>query len=287
MVFALPSAPHSFETSGVVSLASRKADAKGFVFVPEYHHIGNTRGPMFRTAATFRADLERFRKLGFRPVTVMEYATNTMTLPKGASPVAITFDDANPSQLKLRRDGSVDPGCAVGIWMAFAKKHPEFPVKATFYVLPHFFDQREFRHRKFEILRSLGCEIASHTVTHPNLARCSSERVKRELAGAIDRLEKMGLKGPFGFAAPYGLFPRDRSLLKGFKYKGKTYRQAYAALAYYGAGFSPEDRRFSPFAIRRIVCTGGGEGMDDYFSRVRRGKVRLYVSAGPSVVVKR
>lgn len=285
MIFAPP--PPGTENGGAVSLASRKPDQRGFVLVPEYHHIGNTRGPMFRTAATFRADLERFWKLGFRPVTVMEYATNTMTLPKGASPVALTFDDANPSQLRMRRDGTVDPGCAVGIWMSFAKKHPEFPVKATFYVLPHFFDQREFRHKKFEILRGLGCEIASHTVTHPNLARSSANKVKRELAGAIDRLERMGLKGPFGFAAPYGLFPRDRSLLKGFKWRGKTYRQAYAALAYYGAAFSPEDRRFSPFAIRRIVCTSGSEGMDDYFSRLRRNRVRLYVSAGPSVVVSR
>ncbi len=276
--FVLPllSADHS----GIVSLSSRKPDTKGFVLVPEYHHISSRRGPMFRTAAEFRADLERLWRLGFRPVTIAEYASNRMTLPKGASPVAMTFDDSNPSQLKLRRDGSVDPGCAVGILMAFARAHPEFPAKATFYVLPHFFGQSEFRKRKLAILRGLGCEIASHTVTHPNLARCSSERVKRELAGAIDRLEGMGLKGPFSFAAPYGLFPRDRSLLKGFRYRGKVYRQANAALAYYGAGFSPEDRRFSPYAIRRIVCCHGGEGIEDYLSRARRGKIRLYVSAG-------
>lgn len=278
MIPPVPAVFYRADASPIRALSSRKPDTMGRVLIPEYHNIMRGRGPMYRTPAQLRADLERMWRLGFRPVTVREYVENRMELPRGASPVVMTFDDSSPTQLKLRKDGTVDPQCAVGVMMAFAKAHPDFPAKATFYVLPRFFDQRHFREQKLRLLLDLGCEIASHTMTHPDLARCSDVRVKRELAGAIEFLTKLGVPGPYSFAAPYGLYPRNRALVAGFTYKGKKYAHASAAFAYYGAARSPNDARFNRFALDRIVSCPGDEGIDDYLDRARRNRIRLYVA---------
>ncbi|MER3496141.1 MAG: hypothetical protein C4320_04665 [Armatimonadota bacterium] len=286
-VFALPSATRMLaagEFGPIRSLESRTPDTKGMVYVLEYHHIRSGRGPMFRTPRELVHDLERLWRLGFRPVTVAEYATNRMPLPKGASPVILTFDDAHPSQLHIRPDGTVDPKCAVGILMAFAKKHPDFPAKATFYVLPNFFGQRKYRAKKVKILQDLGCEIGTHTMTHPQLSRLSDEGVKREIAGISDFVGSLGVKGPYSFAPPYGLMPRNRLLVKGFTYRGKTYRNLSNAYAFYGPAFSPNDPRFSPFAINRIVAEKGQDGIEHYLSRAALGKVHLYVSPGGDAI---
>lgn len=277
----IPPVPAVFlkaDASPIRRLAVRPADTLGRVFVPEYHNISRGRGPMYRTPSQLAFDLERMWRLGFRPVTMREYAEGRMRLPRGASPVAITFDDSSGTQLRLRRDGTVDPQCAVGVMMAFARRHPDFPARATFYVLPRFFDQPQFRAQKLRILLELGCEIGSHTLTHPDLAKCSDGRVKRELAGAIEFLTRLGVPGPYSFAAPYGLYPRHRSLVAGFTYKGRRYTHANAAFAYYGAGRSPFDHRFDRFRIDRIVACPGREGLDDYLDRARRGRIRLYVA---------
>ena len=59
-------------------------------------------------------------------------------LPAGLSPVVITFDDASPGQFRYIEDKGqlkVDPRSAVGIWDAFAAKHPEWKGRGTFCVL--------------------------------------------------------------------------------------------------------------------------------------------------------
>ena len=112
-------------------VSTRPANLNGKVFVAEYHHIRAGKGGMFRTPQAFIDDLNRFYKDGFRPVTVAEYVTGKMPIPPGSSPVVFTFDDANPTQYWIRKDGSVDPDCAIGIWQEFAKTHPDFPIKAT------------------------------------------------------------------------------------------------------------------------------------------------------------
>jgi len=53
--------------------------------------------------------------------------------------VVLTFDDSSPGQFRyLAQNGStsVDPDCAVGILEAFARRHPDFGLAATFFVLP-------------------------------------------------------------------------------------------------------------------------------------------------------
>lgn len=256
----------------------RKPNHHGVVFVGEWHHIEPGKGPMFRTAGQFTADLARLDKMGFRPVTARDWLAGKMHLPKGTSPVVMTFDDSHHDQLRLLKNGQVDPRCGVGVWQAFAKIHPEFPVRATFFVLPPvLWGQPEWNGRKLKLLRAWGCEVANHTMNHPDLRRVSDARVQREIGGCALALEKLGEKGPFTFAYPYGSTPRRRKFLSGFTYK--KHRVVVSAAFIAGAGPSPMPgaKGFSRYLIPRIQPVSGENGLAWWLDRVAKGKVKPYV----------
>lgn len=250
----------------------------GKVFVVEYHHIRSGKGTMFRTTAEFKADLARFYKDGFRPVTVSEYLDNKMPLPPGAAPVVFTFDDANPSQIRFLDDGTLDPNCAVGIWEGFAKTHPDFPVHATFYILPVMWSQPKWVTKKIELLHSLGCELADHTITHPILRKLTDDKVKWEIGEAWLRLEKLGEPAPYSFAFPYGVSPRNKNLVKGFEYQGQQIRPKAAFLVGAEPAPSPIDPKLDRYRIPRIQACKGPSGLDDWLGRFEKGDVKVYVA---------
>lgn len=256
----------------------RKPNPNGKVFVVEYHHIDTGKGEMYRSPEEFKGDLERLYKLGFRPCTVSQYLDDKMEMPPGATPAVFTFDDSNPSQLQMNEDGTVKPDCAVGIWMEFAKTHPDFPVRATFYVLPVMFGQPKLREKKLALLRELGCELGNHTVNHLKLKRLSDEKVKQELAVATDDLEKMGEKLPVSIALPYGMSPKNRALLKGFDYKGKKYTFKAVFLVGSNPAPAPTDPKLDRFRIPRIQAYNGELSLTKWLDQYEKGHVKVYVA---------
>lgn len=259
-------------------VTDRPGNEKGSVLILEYHHVKQGKGDMFRAPEQFAKDLERLYMMGFRPVTVSEYLADDMTLAPGASPVVMTFDDSNPSQFQIREDGSVDPKCAVGMWMAFAEKHPDFPVKGTFYVLPDvMWGQSKLVAKKVAMLREWGSELGSHTVSHPQLKRLSDEQVKQELAGAIDALEKYGERLPVSVALPFGISPKNKDLLKGFEYRGKRYAMKAAMLVGANPAPAPGDAKLNRYRIPRIQAYPGEAGSDYWLGLAEKGKLKVYV----------
>ena len=164
---------------------------------------------MFRPVDKFREDLNHYYTMGFRPVLASEYLSNRMSIPSGTSPIVITFDDSTPSQIQLEKDGSLAPDCGLGIWKAFAKLHPDFPVHATFFVLPDvMWGAKKSVASKVKLLADLGCEIENHTTTHPKLSHLSDDAVIHELGNAEDKLNVLGSRGIHSLALPYGISPR-------------------------------------------------------------------------------
>ena len=252
----------------------RPADHEGMTVVGEWHHIAVGKTTMHRTPELFRKDLERLDRMGFRPVTARDWLAGRMDLAKGASPVVMTFDDANPDQFELLDDGTVDPKCGVGIWLDFAKAHPEFPVRATFFVLPTMWGQPKWVAKKLEMLREWGCEVANHTITHVPLRHQNDARVEKEVGDAALALAKLGEKGPYNLAYPLGSTPKNIGLLKGFPYKGGRITVASGFLV--GANPSatpPKDL----YRIPRIQATTGDYGLDYWLDLAEKGKVKLYV----------
>jgi len=271
---AVPSASPAIPKAPV---SDRKGNTDGSVFIVEYHHIRKGKTTMERDPADFKKDLESYYKLGFRPCTVSEYLSDKMDLAPGASPMVFTFDDANPSQFQLLPDGSVDPSCAVGIWQAFAKEHPDFPIKATFYVLPTMWGQPNMVQKKVEMLRSWGCELGNHTITHPILRKQTDERVKQELAEASDNLEKLGEKMPPSLALPFGSSPKNASLTHEFDYKGKHYTFKGVMLVGADPAPAPGSKKLNIYRIPRVQACKGPYGIEDWLAKLEKGQVKPYV----------
>ncbi|MCC7229169.1 MAG: polysaccharide deacetylase family protein [Fimbriimonadaceae bacterium] len=258
-------------------VSNRAANPDGLVFIVEYHHIRDGKSTMERSPADFRKDLDRLFQLGFRPISMSDYLSGRISIPAGASPVVFTFDDANPSQFQLNSDLSVDPSCAIGIWQDFASSHPDFPVKATFFVLPQMWGQPAMRSKKVEMLENWGCELGNHTTTHPNLRKLTDEQVKAEIAGGAALLERYGVTGPNLLALPLGISPKNRRLLRGFDRNGPV-----ALRATFLVGANPalpvDSPKFDSTRIPRIQACKGPYGLDDWLDQVEKGKVKVYVA---------
>jgi hypothetical protein len=259
-------------------VTDRPSNPLGAVFVLEYHHLGTSRNSMFRTPDLFRGDLERLDKMGFRPETVTDYLNGSKELAKGASPAVFTFDDSNADQVKLNPDGSLAPDCFLGIWQEFAKTHPEFPIRATFFVLPDtMWGQPKMLPAKLQLLAKLGCELGNHTMTHPILRKLTDEKAEWEIGAAEERLEKLGVPMPASLALPFGVSPRNKSILAGFDYDGK--HVAPKAVFLVGANPAPPigSPKFNRLRIPRIQAYEGPFGIKYWLEKVQGGDVKLYV----------
>jgi hypothetical protein len=197
------SAPIFTASASPSRITDRKGNTKGEVLILMYHKFAATETRYDRSYDHFRHDLQRLYDMGFRPVTMSEYLSDDLHIPSGASPVVITLDDANPTQFTMADDGSADPDCAVGIWQEFARTHPDFPVKATWYVLPTvMWGQRKWEDKKVETLKESGSELACHTWSHPILRNLTDKQVKTEIVRSVDFLGKYGFD-KVSFAYPY------------------------------------------------------------------------------------
>lgn len=252
-------------------VSDRPANLKGSVFIVEYHKIAKEEARWDRSIEKFKSDLERMYEMGFRPVTLESYLDNTMDLPPGASPIVFTFDDSHPSQFRYLDDGRVDPDCAVGIWSDFAAKHSDFPVRATFYVIPSTgpFGQRDQASKKLEQLKAWGCELGSHTLTHRKLSALPEAEVEKELAGAVAAIRDYGFEAT-SIALPFGISPKNAAQLK------KHHRAALLVGA--NPAPAPGSEKFDPMRLPRIQGIEGDFGITYWLDQVEKGRVKPYVA---------
>jgi hypothetical protein len=258
-------------------VSNRPKNQNGVIFIAEYHHIREGKSTMERSPENFRKDLDRMYRLGLRPINVSEYLSGDYNLAPGASPVVLTFDDANPTQVRMLPDGTLDPECGLGILKAFSEKHPDFPPKAVFFVLPELWGQPQHRAKKIEMIRSWGGEVANHTVTHRNLSKLSDEAVKEEIGGSFELLTPFN-GNPEYLALPLGISPKNKDLLKGFVHKGKTWELKAVFLV--GANPAPtaQSEKFDATRIPRIQACEGPMGLDDWLDQLEKGRVKPYVA---------
>lgn len=259
-------------------VTNRPGNENGQVLVLEYHHITEKESRWARSRTNFLRDLQRLYKMGFRPVTLHEYLTNTFKVQPGATPVVFTFDDGHEDQFRMLADGTIDPNCMVGIWQKFAQTHKDFPVKATFYVLPNIpFAQKKFAHRKVGLLKRWGCELGIHTMSHHSLRTVSSDRVKKEIALSIEWLRKWGVN-PTTMAMPYGEYPQDRSLVKKFRWtNGKIYSLEGAVRVGAVPNPPPTSDKIKRWGLPRIQGVDLDFGLTYWLAKIRAGKVSVYV----------
>jgi len=244
------------------AVAQRPANELGQIMVLEYHKIDSPEARWTRTPENFRRDLARLWEKGYRLVALNDLLDGKVDVPPGTTPVILTFDDSSPGQFRyLEKNGAleIDPECAVSILEMFAREHPGFGLKATFYVLPaadppnRLFNQPAHEGRKLQYLVSRGFEIGNHTLWHANLARYPEETVRKQLVLAQERIQRHvpGYR-PRTLALPMGAYPREIGWAVRGSVNGASYQHDAILQVAGGAAPSPFSKRFDPLRLPRI-----------------------------------
>jgi peptidoglycan/xylan/chitin deacetylase (PgdA/CDA1 family) len=260
---------------------SRKPNPYGRIPVLEYHVISDTvKNMWYVERGHFKRQLQLLYDRGYRPVTMKQLLDKDFSeVPRGMSPVVFTFDDASPEQLSyIERDGrlEIDPNSAVGIWVDFQRRHPDWKSRAVFCTLNgageghNFFGDKgikgqktEWRHQKVRWLAEQGHELCNHTLWHAQLSKYPDAFVQEQIARG-----QMGIDSAVPgyrvrtFALPQGLWPKNRQLAwKGSWTDPKTKRTItyeYDAVLEVAGGpaRSPYDSRFNPKSVPRVIVYG-------------------------------
>jgi peptidoglycan/xylan/chitin deacetylase (PgdA/CDA1 family) len=279
-------------------------DRNGRIPILEYHVVGDSSPNMFViTKALFRKNLQTLYDRGYRPITVAQLLDKDFSaVPQGMSPVVFTFDDASPEQFSyIEKDGQleIDPETAVGMWMAFAREHPDWKGRATFCLLPgaeagHAFfgdkekyrgQKKEWRFQKVKWLADNGFELCNHTLWHAQLTKFPDAFVQEQIARgqlAIDSAVP-GYKVRT-FALPQGLWPKNRELAwrgswtdpktgKAVSYSNETVLEVSG-----GPNRSPFDPEFDRTRLSRVIVSGNA--LEQALDRLDAKKVRFVWDGG-------
>ena len=259
----------------------RVPNTMGRIPILEYHLIGPKEGRWERHPDAFRRDLELLYERGYRPISVAQLIDGDLRLPAGLSPVVFTFDDASPSQFRyIERDGElvIDSTSAVGIWLDFNRKHPDWSNKAVFCMLSgaeagrSFFGDKvkfdnqkaEWRMKKVRFLAEQGFELCNHTLWHANLSKYSDAEVQEQIARGVMAIDSAvpGYRVRT-FALPLGEFPKNRDLAQRGEWKdprtGRVVKYDFDAVLLVAGNpvRSPRDSAFNPLRLERVQVMEG------------------------------
>ncbi|HZO62846.1 MAG TPA: putative glycoside hydrolase, partial [Gaiellaceae bacterium] len=245
---------------------SLKPNELGLVPVLMHHQI-RLHGSLYDlTPSQFLGELTRLWRDGFYPVRADDLATGHLNVPKGRSPVVLTFDDADNNQVGFLPDGRLDPNTGLGILESFAKSHPGFPAVATFFVPKNAFEGNGSTPGKtLRWLVEHGFELGNHTRDHVRLSAIGAAGVQRELVlGEHVLSDRVAGYEAKTMALPLGALPRRRALAVSGSWRGESYRFDGVFLAGAEPAPSPFSKRFDPAAIPRIRPNPSWDGSRDF-----------------------
>jgi peptidoglycan/xylan/chitin deacetylase (PgdA/CDA1 family) len=262
------------------------ANEMGKVLVLEYHRLGYPDQRYQRSPAGFRTDLERLYQNGYYPVNFVDLVRGLPHVPAGKKPVVLTFDDSDISQFRVLDDHTVDAETAVGILLNFNMAHPDWPTRATFFVLGNdngnyisIFGQPDWAKSKVRFLVDQGMEVGSHTVNHTNLGATTAERIEWELAVSQFVIEDLAPGYEVqSLSVPYGEFPYTLDFLKAGQWGNFGYTYSGNAAAWGGPSVSPHNPAFDPYRIPRMEVTA--DSINHWLSYFEEHPAEYYISDG-------
>lgn len=278
---------------------TRTANELGGIMILMYHNIGLPESTWTRTPKNFEKDLEVLYRKNFRPISIYDYVTNNIDIPKGMSPFVITFDDGTLGQFKVYdNNGTIKPtsDSAVGILENFREKHSDFHSKAVFFLNGKYpFKQAEYVTFKLNYLVSIGMDIGNHTSSHHDLSKpqnAYAEKIQAAIGTQSSFLESIVPQYRIrSLALCFGARPRAKNLqiyLQKGTYKNHIYENL--AILNVGSSFAPSplDKKFNAMSIPRIRASETATmnvGLYDWLKFFQKHPEKLYVSDGdPNLV---
>lgn len=292
-------------------LVEHQPNELGVVPILEYHVITTDpaqEAQFVRTAEKMRADLQWLYDNNFHVVPLSDVVNNTIQVPAGKHPVALTFDDGTSSHFSYLEDANgdivvdeagepvIDPDCAVGILEAFYAEHPDFgegghfaPLIFNAFAEPDRPEQAPLFDEKVRWMVDHGYEIGNHTWQHTNLIDISNEEFMMTIAEPqIYMNNLLGdhpgnasdiLTLPYGSTPDGDLHPDQRQMmLDGYTYDGHQITLSGALLVGADPAFSPASTEWHKLWIPRIQMFD--ESVDFWFGIFERGEMVLYTSDG-------
>ncbi len=267
----------------------------GRIMVLEYHLIGYPEAQWRRTPENFRKDLEMLYKNDYYPIPLQDLVNGNIKTPAGKTPFVITFDDSSAGQFRYLKKGDrleIDPQSGVGIMERFKREHPDFPLTATFYVLPgtgrnqRLFGQEEYIQEKLDFLVQNGYEIGNHSYWHENLGKVDDIAVQKQLALAVKEIQSFvpGYQVR-SFALPYGIHPKNRILARRGEYQGTKYHHNSVMLVGSGPVPSPYSAEFNSYKMERIQAGDTPWGPKSYVERYQKNPSLRFVSDGDPIKI--
>jgi hypothetical protein len=278
-----------------LDLTKVQPNEAGLVPILEYHDLvksAKTKGYEY-PAASFRRDMQWLYDHNYRPISLHDYVQGKIDCPAGMSPVILTFDDALRGQFNYTADGKIDPDCAVGILDDFHAKHPDWPLKGTFFVLtdvgttlPPPFYQKQYAQGKMDYIVKEGFEIGNHTIHHKaGIRHWPDAKVQAELAGAVANIHQYEPNYLVDtLALPYGVFPKNKKLVISGASGGVSYHNLCALKAGAEPAPSPMGQPLRgdsfPYYLPRIIPGAGTFTIHYWLELMEKEKALKYVSDG-------
>ncbi|WP_069659538.1 polysaccharide deacetylase family protein [Arcticibacter eurypsychrophilus] len=266
----------------------------GRVMVLEYHLIGSPEARWRRTPENLKKDLQLLYDHNYYPVSVHAIASGELNVPAGKTPFALTFDDSSAGQFRyLEMNGKlvIDPECAVGIVENFKKAHPDFPLTATFYVLPavkptlRLFAQPEYKKQKLEWLQKNGYEIGNHTWFHAQLSKLSDEEAQKHLGMFVKEMRTyLPDYEPKSLALPLGMHAKNRALEVSGEFEGTHYKHESVMLVGSATSVSPYSKRFDALAIQRVQGGEHQENPENFMNSQIKHQTRFVSDGNPETI---
>lgn len=201
------------------------------------------------TFKKFKSDLEYLYKNNYIPISKNELLTGNFNVPKGKTPVLLTFDDGTKTQVSFNlKDNKLilKENTMAYIFLEFSKQHPEFPLHGLIFINKNPFPGDGTVNQRIVETLNLGFDIGNHTWSHKKLNKLTTEKMQEEF-GKIQELLNEAKPGyilnvasmPFGI--PYGQDTEQ------FVYKGNYNNISYENRIVFKSGASPIE---SPYNIK-------------------------------------
>jgi hypothetical protein len=247
--------------------AIRRANEAGEIPALAYHRVGGdlSFAPDFTISARqLRRELEYLRGRNYYPVNFRDLVRGRLDIPAGKTPVILTFDDSSDSQFTfVRHSGRLvpDPGGAAGVLLDFHARHPDWPLRGTFFALPganaptNLFGQPRLAAPRASLPARPRLRAGPPHALHANLATVSETEVVRQLALNVAALAHFTWRRDFTtLAVPYGVYPENEALLRAGRSGVESDRiEGVAEFEYTGVrAHPPWTRGFDPIHIPRI-----------------------------------
>lgn len=267
----------------------------GQIPVLEYHQIGPAPEQFVRTPDQMRGDLQWLYDNGFYVVNLSDIVNDTLNVPAGKKPVALTFDDSPAGQFRLLRLDSgqylIDPDCAIGIMESFFSKYADFGRGGEFAVLPTMLfdwttveaepDQQQLGQMKLQWLVDNGYELGNHTIDHVSLAGLTNDEIMYQLAESNLAIQQLVPGAAIdSITLPFGIYPDggDDTLFRGFDYKGQHFVWQSALLVGANPTVVPISTEWDQYAVARIQAFD--DELNKWFGVFEDNPGLLYVSDG-------